>query len=141
MATAVRVTARVPGSRRAGLAEHEVSVGVPVGPVSVRALIEAVVRAEVTAFQARAEENEFVRVLTEASLAEAVERGAVRTGGGRPAPAVDPDQAVATALTAFCDGLYYLLIDEEQVSALDGVVQVGPDTRLLFLRLVPLAGG
>jgi hypothetical protein len=152
MATAVRVAATVPGARRAGTAEHPVEVGLS-GRVPLRELLAAVVRAEVAAYLDRAEQRSLVRVLTERSLAEAVGHGAVRpappeqgpepTPGAGPARAVgvDADEAVATALLAFTDGLYHVFVDDEQVEDIERVVEVGPDTRLLFLRLVPLAGG
>jgi hypothetical protein len=141
MITAVRVTAMAPGSRRAGTAEHPVDLDLPAGPVPLRRLLAAVVRAEVAAFQARAEQRSFVRVLTERSLAVAVEQGAVRTGGDDPAADVRPDDAVRTALLAFTDGLYHVFADDRQVEELDEVLEVRPGLRLLFLRLVPLAGG
>jgi hypothetical protein len=147
MATAVRVAAKVPGARRAGTAEHAVEVGL-VGRVPLRDLLAAVVRAEVAAYLDRAEQRSLVQVLTERSLADAIDRGAVRPGGGQaetadrgPGVVVDPEEAVATALLAFTDGLYHVFVDDEQVEDLERAVELGPDTRLLFLRLVPLAGG
>jgi len=148
MTTAVRVAATVPGAPRAGTVEHPVALDLPDGPVPLRRLLESVVRAEVRAFQERAEQRAFVRVLTERSLAEGVGRGAVRPGDGQagqagpvPEPGVQPDEAVATALLAFADGLYHVFADERQVEDLDQMVDVRPELRLLFLRLVPLAGG
>ena len=141
MLTAVRVEAAVPGRKSAGTAEHPVELDLPAEPITLRRLIEAVVRAEVTAFQARAEQRSFVRVLTEKSLAEGVESGAVRSGGGEAATDVDADEAVAVALLAQEDGLYQVVIDDEPADDLDQFVDVRVDTRLLFLRLVPLAGG
>lgn len=141
MATSVRVEAAVPGRRRAGTAEHPVDVDLAAGPVPLRRLIEAVVRAEIDAFRRRAEEQTFVRVLTERSLAAGLEQGAVRSGGSQAATEVDPDAAVATALLAFQDGLYKVLVDEQPVDGIDDEVSFGVGTRLLFLRLVPLAGG
>lgn len=107
----------------------------------LRRLIEAVVRGEVRAFQERAERRAFLRVLTEESLAEGVAAGVVRSGGAESGVAVDAEAAVSTALLAHQDGLYRVLIDDEPVDDLDAVVDVGPGTRLLFLRLVALAGG
>ncbi len=141
MATALRVEAAVPGRRRAGTAEHPVEVGLDVGPHPLRVLIEAVVRVEVEAFRQRAEEQSFVRVLTQEALAEAVETGTVRFGGDERAAEVDADEAVATALLAFADGLYEVFVDDEPVPDLDTDVELGLATKLLFLRLVPLAGG
>ncbi len=141
MATAVRVEAAVPGRRRAGTAEHPVELDLPVEPVPLGRLIESVVRAEVEAFRTRAELRSFVAVLTEESLATGLEVGAVRSGGSDAATEVVPDDAVATALLAHQDGLYQVLVDDEPVDLLDQLVTVGAGTRLLFLRLVPLAGG
>jgi hypothetical protein len=141
LATAVRVEAAVPGRRRAGTAEHPVDLDVAAGSVPLRSLIDAVVRSEVKAFQDRAERRAFLRVLTEQSLAEGLAAGAVRGGGVEPQADVDPDAAVATALEAHADGLYRVLVDDEPVDSLDAAVVVGPGTRLLFLRLVALAGG
>lgn len=109
--------------------------------MTLRWLIDAVVRSEVKAFQDRAERRAFLRVLTEESLAEGLAAGAVRSGGVEPQAEVDPDEAVSTALVAHADGLYRVLVDDEPVDSLDAVMEVGPGTRLLFLRLVALAGG
>ena len=143
MATAVRVEAAVPGRRRAGAAEHPVDIDVAAGRLRLGELVAAVVRAEVRAFQGRAEQRRFLRVLTEESLAEGLRAGAVRSGDPDVAPPadVDPDEAVATALAALEDGLYKVLVDDEPVDDVDALVDLRPDTRLLFLRLVALTGG
>ena len=103
MATAFKVEAAVPGRRR--------ELDLPVDrAVPLRAVVEAVVRAEVDAFRRRAEEQRFVRVLTDRALAD----GAVRRGGPDAASEVDADQAVATALLAHDDGLYKVIVDDER---------------------------
>ena len=62
-------------------------------------------------------------------------------GGREEEPDVDPEQAVETALLAFQDGLYYVFVDEQQVTELDAPVPLRAASRLMFLRLVALAGG
>lgn len=142
MVTAIRVEAAVPGRRRAGTAEHALDVPLREGSrLALRALLDAVVRAEVTAFRARAEENSLLRVLTERQIAEGVDAGVIRSGAAEAATDADEDAAVDTALLAFTDGLYSVLIDDEPVESLDEVVVIAPEMRLLFLRLVALAGG
>ena len=141
MATAVRVEAAVPGRRRAGTAEHPVDIGLDPGPHALRSVIEAVVRTEVAEFRSRAEEQRFVRVLTEQALAEAVATGTVRLGDAERATEVDDEEAVAAALLAFEDGLFEVFVDEEPIAGLDAEIALAPSTKLLFLRLVPLAGG
>jgi hypothetical protein len=147
MTVAVRVSATVTGHRRAGVREHGLELELPSGPVSARQLIEAAVTAEVAAYQARAEEASLVRVLTEKSLQEALARGAVRLGGPQddssgaaPPASVDVGTAVQTALLAFVDGLFKVFVGDDELTE-DADVEVADGAALLFLRLVPLAGG
>ena len=149
MTVAVRVSATVTGHRRRGVREHDLVLALPPGEVTARQLIEAAVAAEVTAFQARAEEASLVRVLTKKSLDADLARGAVRTGGPRDdagAAAGDPDQvnladAVDAALLAFGDGLFKVFVGERELTDDAAALPVTDGAALLFLRLVPLAGG
>jgi len=54
---------------------------------------------------------------------------------------VDPEQAVATALEAFTDGLFLVVVDETEVTDLDSVLQLSDSSRLTFIRMTMLAGG
>ena len=149
MTVAVRVSATVTGHRRKGVREHDLVLALPPGDVSARQLIEAAVAAELTAYQARAEEASLVRVLTKKSLDADLVRGAVRTGGPRDdvgASAGEPGQvnladAVDTALLAFGDGLFKVFVGERELTDDGATVPVADGAALLFLRLVPLAGG
>jgi hypothetical protein len=144
---AVRVSAAVTGHRRRGVREHDLVLKLPPGRVTARQLIEAAVTAEVAAYQARAEEASLVRVLTEKSLAEDLARGAVRTGGprddddGEPPRPVDVTAAVETALLAFGDGIFKVFVGDDEVPGDDESLAIADGASLLFLRLVPLAGG
>jgi hypothetical protein len=141
MATAVLVEAAVPGRRRAGTAEHALQLDLPVGEVPLRSLVEAVVRAEVAAFAERARMRSMLTVLTERGLEEGLAAGAVRHGEPEAPTYVDPGAAVAAALEAHIDGIFRVVVDDEPVDDLDGMVALHPESRLLFLRLVALAGG
>jgi hypothetical protein len=146
---AVRVSATVTGHRRRGVREHDLVLTLPPGEVTARQLIEAAVAAEVTAFPARAEEASLVRVLTKKSLDADLVRGAVRTGGPRDdagAPTGEPSQvnladAVDAALLAFGDGLFKIFVGERELTDDGAALPVTDGAALLFLRLVPLAGG
>ena len=109
--------------------------------VTLRELIAAVVRAEVRAFQQRQREGRLLRVLTPEQVREGAARGKIDSGGRDLNQPVDEESAVTTALQAFEDGLYLALVDGAEVRELDAPVTLGPDSRLLFLRLSPLAGG
>lgn len=146
MAVAVRVSATVTGHRRRGVREHDLVLDLPPGRVTARQLIEAAVTAEVAAYRARAEETSLVRVLTQKALFTDLERGAVRTGGAqeaqaREATSVDVADAIAAALLAFGDGLFKVFVGDREVTGDAAAVSVADGAAVLFLRLVPLAGG
>jgi hypothetical protein len=145
---AVRVSATVTGHRRRGVREHDLVLALPAGEVTARQLIEAAVAAEVSAFQDRAEEASLIRVLTKKSLDADLARGAVRSVGPRDdaTAAVEPGQvnladAVDAALLAFCDGLFKVFVAERELTDDGPALPVTDGAALLFLRLVPLAGG
>jgi hypothetical protein len=146
---AVRVSATVTGHRRRGVREHDLVLALPPGEVTARQLVEAAVAAELEGFESRAEEASLVRVLTKKSLDADLARGAVRTGGPRDDagdPAGEPGQvnladAVDAALLAFGDGLFKVFVGERELTDDGAAVPVTDGSALLFLRLVPLAGG
>jgi hypothetical protein len=114
----------------------------PGSPVRLRDLISRVVVHEVEAFQARQEENVFLRALTEEEIERAAAGGAIRSGGSEVGvQEVDVDAAVDRALEAFEDGLFLVIVDRAQCRSLDERVQVGEESTVTFLRLVALAGG
>ena len=156
MTVAVRVSATVTGHQRMGVSQHDLVLALPPGQVTARQVIEASVIAEVAAYEARAEEASLVRVLTREGLARELVTGAVRTGGpqdpvlvdtapGNPAPAdtvpVDVGAAVDAALLAFADGLFKVFVADRELADDDAPVALTDGTQLLFLRLMPLAGG
>jgi hypothetical protein len=139
------IEAKVTGRRRGGLIpQWQIPVDdlVPGGsPLTLRDFIGHVVRAEVTAFGERQDERRLTRFLSERGIQEQAARGRVEFGGDHRRQAVDTDGAVGVALEAFEDGLYLVVIDGRQYESLDEQVAVGADSRVTFLRLVPLAGG
>lgn len=139
--TEVHVEAAVAGRKRPGAPEHELQVSLPSGPTALRDLIEAIVRAEVRAFVDRAEGEKLVRVLTEDALEDGLATGAVRSGGREVGVEVDPDESVRAAIDAQRDGLYQTIVDDEPVDDLEAVIEVRDGSRVMFLRLVALAGG
>jgi hypothetical protein len=112
------------------------------GGVTLRELVEHVVREEVAAFRQRQQDRVMFRALTARQIEEAAERGKIASGGSEiPPQNVDGDAAVDAALTAFEDGLYFVVVDDQQAKELDQQVFLGPDSRITFIRLTLLAGG
>jgi len=71
----------------------------------------------------------------------ALAAGKVQAGGSELEQHVDPEQAVATAVEAFADGLFLVVVDETEVKELDSVVPLTAASRLTFIRFTMLAGG
>jgi hypothetical protein len=142
----MRVEVRVPGDRAGSLEARTIRSpatdrSAHSTTLALSALIDHVVRAEVAAFDDRERQRRFVRLLTPDELAAGAAAGKVDPGGRTGTRQADPEQAVATALDAFDDGLYLVVVDGEQVQGLDTAVTVGPDTLVRFVRLTALAGG
>lgn len=73
-------------------------------------------------------------------MEEGLIKGRVDSGGRELFQPVDDESAVATALQAFEDGIYLVILDGEEQRELDREVHVQPDSQLVFVRLVLLAG-
>jgi hypothetical protein len=110
------------------------------GALTLRELIARVVRAEVAAFTQRERARRFVRVLSEAEIAEGAARGRIDPGGRPATGLVDAEQAVGAALQGFEDGLYLVVLDGREERDLDAQVYPTAESRLVFLRLTFLAG-
>lgn len=117
------------------------TVRIEPGEHPLRALIEALVADELDGFAQRQRERSLLRILTPADLARGVDTG--RYGAEPLASQAAPPltAAVARAIEAFEDGLYFVFVGDQQVESLDATVTIGPQTRLRLVRLVALAGG
>jgi hypothetical protein len=111
------------------------------GSLTLRDLITRVVRGEVQAFKQRQQERKLVHALTARDIEQGVARGKVDSGGRDEKQEVDEETSIATALEAFEDGLYLVVVDEQEVKSLDQQVFVKDDSRVTFVRLTMLAGG
>jgi len=140
LTTPITVRAKLPGRRRPAV---EALVFKPdVAPRTCGDLLTAIVRQQVDAFSGRREQDGLLRVLTGAEIEERQSAGRIVVGDQeRDERVADPDQAVAAAITAFGDGLFYFFVNDVQVERLDQVVDAAGVRDVLFVRLTPLAGG
>lgn len=106
----------------------------------LRQVIEHVVRHEVAAFHRRQADARFDRILTGAQIRDGAAKGKIDPAAKTADQSVDPDDAVATALIAFEDGLFLVIIDGVEYRQLDETVRLTPTSRLTFLRLTFVAG-
>lgn len=145
MSATMTIRARQAGSKRRLLPDFSVPYPPQFkargGRVTLREFIEHVVREEVSAFRQRQKQRRLFNVLTAGEISDGVARGRVDSGGRESVQEVDDEAAVATALQAFEDGLYFIFIDGQQQSDLDATVCITAQSEVTFLRLVALAGG
>ncbi len=145
----MRIVTKALGSKKPLFADF--SIGLPPEGLSkdggdvditLRDLIERIVRHEVAAFRQRQSDRQFVRILTEREIELAAEKGKVEMGASEVGrQSVDEDSAVQAAWVAFADGLYLVIIDEVQYTNLDQAVFLSPESQMTFVRLTLLSGG
>ena len=111
------------------------------GRITLRELIDQIVRQEVAAFRERQEERRLFQILSQRQITQGAQRGKIDPGGRDLEQDVDGEAAAAVALLAFEDGLYYVFVDGEQQTMLDSTLPLHPDSTVTFVRLVALAGG
>ena len=110
------------------------------GSLTLRQLISNVVRDQVQAFRNRATHHRLDRVLSATEIADAAAAGKVDPGGRTLRAEIDPETAVGTALQAFEDHMYLVILDGVERTDLDAQVFVREDSQLVFIRLSFLAG-
>lgn len=126
---------------------HGTRFGVPLpstvdeGGLTLRELIALATREELAACSERRVERTFAQTLTEDRIAAGRSVGRIDSGQRRSPSPPSSEAAVATALEAFADGLFLVLVDGSQETDLDAQVFVSADSTVTFLRLVALAGG
>lgn len=59
----------------------------------------------------------------------------------QPRPTIDEDAACAKALRAFERNGFVLLVDEQQITALDQPLSIHQHSVVQFVKLIPLVGG
>jgi hypothetical protein len=105
--------------------------------VRARDLIEQRVRAEVQKFNdSKANQGVFSGLVQPEGTEEVLNGYRFKKH-----KAIDADRQVQVALSAFDENRYFLLVDDRQVEELDEEFGVSEQTKVSFLRLVPLVGG
>lgn len=140
----ITIDAKVVGQKRPLLTGYRLPLPPDLtasGRVTLRELITQIVLYEVEAFHQRQEERRLARLMSPQEIEQGAIRGKIDSGERELIQEVDDDAAVGTALQAFEDGIYFVFLDDVQQEILDQPVFVGEDSRVMFVRLVALAGG
>jgi hypothetical protein len=111
------------------------TLDVPAECITVRELIRTRVYQEVRDYNLR--QPEYFRGLVQPTDAE-------RTLNGfkiRPGRKIDPEKQFEGAIESFYRNRFLVLVNDRQVDELEEEIEVGRDTTVTFLKLVPLVGG
>ena len=109
--------------------------------VTLRELLKHLVSLEVEAFQEGQERQQLFRVLSAEEIETGKAAGRISPEGKTEKQTVDAQDAVQIAWQAFEDGLFFVIVDGEQIEALDEAVHLQENSSMKFVRLVALAGG
>lgn len=143
MPETIQIEAKVVGQKKALFTDWHVPIpsGSGSAGMTLRDLITSLVISEVEAFRQRQEQRRLAQVLSPRQIEAGATQGKISAGEQDIQQEVSGDAAVGTALQAFEDGLYFVFINDVQQTSLDQQVFVSHDSRVLFVRLVALAGG
>lgn len=109
--------------------------------ISLHSLLQHIVLEEVAAFTQRQVDRRFYSVMTERQIDQAAVAGKINTAPRPNGVTIEQDEAVATALQAFRDGLFYFFVDDTQYTDLADKIFIAPNSTITIIRLVALAGG
>ena len=105
--------------------------------VSARDVIEQRVRQEVRKYNdANMKKEIFSGLVQPRDTEEALNGYRVKKG-----KIIDADEQVEIALSAFSDNKFFFLVDDRQVESLDDEFGITDDTKVSFLKLIPVVGG
>ena len=137
------ISGKALGQRKPLFADYAVALppSAQSGELTLRELLAHVVSAEVAAFRERQEDRKLLKALSAAQIAEGIAKGKVDMGGRDLGQTVDEPAAIATAIEAFTDGLFLVVLDGEELKEIDQRIRVLPESRITFVRLTMLAGG
>ena len=114
---------------------QEINIDFRSESVDAKEIIEARVRQEVENYNNKL--PEYYRGLVEPNDAEKTINGyKLRTS--KP---IDAEKQVYVALDAFQKNGFFLLVNDEQITALDQKIQLTNNTHISFVKLTPLVGG
>lgn len=134
----VEITTRTYGSDDA---RESCVVAFPTPTLPLSDIISLKVRAEVERElrerDANAARSRSLRYLTDETLAWA--RG--RAKKPRRLPDIDVRAEIDRALRAFHEQRYFVVVNGARISDLTARVELTPETKIQFIRLMPLAGG
>jgi hypothetical protein len=129
------ITLSIRDENFSGKVLQEVLIGFNTESVTVKDIIEARVRQEVSIYNNKL--PEYYHGLVQPNDAEKTING-YKLRSKKP---IDAEKQVYVALDAFQKNGFFVLVDDHQSSSLDQPVHLHSDTKISFVKLTPLVGG
>lgn len=112
----------------------------PEGIKTVRELLTETVKIMVAEYESRIERGEALAVLTKQEMEDKSVSGKIGFGINYGKKRPDLQKSIQAALECFEDGIVVLFVEGEQVEKLDEHISLNEGSRLVFVRMVALAG-
>ena len=126
------------GKRKCRIEKIPIDFATP--PASVQKLIEAIVSWQVSEYNERLQQSEFLKYLTQEEVENKATSGKVGFGvnyNGKPAAEAE---AITNALQSYEDGIFRIFIDDTEAGELTSSIHLEEESTLTFIRLAMLSG-
>jgi hypothetical protein len=131
----MQIALKIKDEATGGRSDRSFELTFPARRITVRELIEARVREEVENYHRT--QPEVFEMLVRPALAERVLNGYKF----KEKKNIDWREQCERAVRAFEGHGFIVLVDDLQAESLDQTIEIEPETRVTFLKLVPLVGG
>lgn len=136
----ITISVKQPGRKHAVIDRQLLEVAELSDHPSLRELLVAVVKQQVTAYNQKPLEKNLLPFLSMEQIAHGVANGKAGFGSIYNENRADPQKAEDTALQAFEDGLFAVFIEDAEMKQLTDKFSLNSDTVITFVRLTFLAG-
>jgi hypothetical protein len=136
----ITVKAKQAGRKHALLDNREIEIEDLGKTPTLEELLKAVVRQQVEEYNKKDAEKSLLPFLSKAEIGHQAEAGKVGFSSIYNENKANVEQAQATALQAFEDGMFSVFADETEIRNLKDQVRLRDSTVITFIRLTFLAG-
>jgi hypothetical protein len=141
MSIAITVESRTIGQKNPSDTSWEVFIDQIQVKYTLRELIASVVQEEVNSYNQKYHQDRLSPVLTFDDIEQGKAAGKISFTDKSSYPVIGTEKAVKKAVRAFTMGHYCVFVDDIQVNDLDDEVVMKSNSKVVFIRLTPLAGG
>lgn len=134
------IQVKQPGRKLPLMEKKSILIADPDGPLDLRQLVLAIVAQQVDDYNSKPLEKNLLPFLNKSAIEQQAALGKVAFGAIYNENKADKITAQQTALQAFEDGMYAVFANEDELSSLDDLITITPETVFTFIRLTFLAG-